>query len=407
MPFLATAGSNHYAQLGREGGTAVFEVLDIENDFVQVSCGARYTLALTRSGSVYGWGQNEAGQLALPAPIVRRPTLITTCPNSVIVKVSCGESHTLFLTSSGEIYGCGDGSCGQRGDGTFHSKCFEPSRALLIEPARDVFCGARTSYAITDDGDLFGWGETTTGMLGAKAWPTPTLAVPTRLSVGPPQTRIARGVASRNFAILVTTKGEVLGAGSNSDGQLGIADSYTYNWRLIRDVGRVSLVACGCRHTICYQVDKKRCIVLSDQLGSFTLSKPTGLAAGDDNVFAWTDGGSSLFVYGHNRNGQLGVGNIPNVEQLTRVPLPIKANVVMVSCGRKHTCLLLSGEKVQRGDDTVFMEDSSPAEGGLTSEPRAVADWGGRLSFGWACAATSIAALIGGALAASLYGHQR
>ncbi|RNF11462.1 putative regulator of chromosome condensation (RCC1) [Trypanosoma rangeli] len=406
MPFLATAGSNHYAQLGREGDTSFFEVLDIENDFVQVCCGARYTLALTRSGSVYGWGLNESGQLALPAPIVKRPTLINTCYNSRIVKVSCGESHSLFLTSSGEIYCCGDGSCGQRGDGTFHSKCFELSRALLNETTRDVFCGARTSFAITDDGDLFGWGETTSGMLGAKAWPTPTLSVPTRLSVGPPRTRIAWGVASRNFAIIITTKGEILGAGSNSDGQLGIADSCTYTWRPIRDVGRVSLVACGCRHTLCYQVEKKRCIVLSDQLGSFTLPNPTGLAAGEDNVFACIDGGRSLLVYGHNRNGQLGVGDIPNVEKLTQVSLPIKANVVMVSCGRKHTCLLLSGEEVHRGNYTVFMEDSATAEGDISRKTRTVTNWG-RPSFGWECAATSVAALIVGVLVARFYGYQR
>ncbi|EKG03274.1 regulator of chromosome condensation (RCC1), putative [Trypanosoma cruzi] len=402
MPVLATAGSNHHAQLGREGDSSFFEVLSIEGDFVQISCGAHYTLALTRSGSVYGWGRNESGQLALPAPTVNYPTLINTCFDDRVVKVSCGESHSLFLTSSGQIYGCGEGSCGQRGDGTYHGECYEPRRVLLDETARDVFCGARTSFAITDSGDLFGWGETTTGMLGPKVWHTPTLAVPTRLSVGPSRTRTALVVASVNFAILVTTTGDILGAGSNSDGQLGIADCCTYTWRPIRDVGRVSLVACGRRHTLCYQVERKRCIVLSNKIESFKLSKPTGLAAGDDNIFAWTDGGSSLFVYGRNGDGQLGVGAIPYVERLTNVPLPIKANVVTVSCGRKHTCLLLSAEEVQHGNYMVFMEDSFAAGGTSFWETVRESDWK-KPSFGWVCTATSFAALITGVLIARFY----
>lgn len=398
MPCVATAGSNHHAQLGREGDPLLFEVLEVEGDFVQICCGAYYTLAVTADGSVYGWGQNEFGQLSLPELSLRRPTLITLPFSDPVVKVSCGESHSLFLTSSGEVYSCGEGSCGQRGDGTYHSEGFGVRRALLEERARDVFCGARTSFAITGDGDLFGWGETTSGMLGADACSTPTLAKPTRILFGSPRTRIACGAASVDFAIVVTTRGEILGSGSNARGQLGVSDHHTCTWRPIRDVGRVSLVACGRHHTLCHQVEKDRCILLSDQLKSFTLPNLSGLAAGEDNVFAWTEGGKNLFVFGSNKEGQLGVGSTHFLEKITLVPF--SKNVVAVSCGRKHTCVLLSDKPVHAGNDLFSMEDLLADEGNLETEPSATRDEKDSF-FGWVCFATSVTALIGGVLLAN------
>ncbi|KAH9601791.1 Regulator of chromosome condensation [Trypanosoma melophagium] len=405
MPVVATAGSNRYGQLGRGGDFSFFKVLDIEGDVVQICCGADYTLAVTNEGNVYGWGRNNSGQLALSEVIVERPTLIKTHIKEPIVKVSCGESHSLFLTSSGKIYSCGEGSCGQRGDGTYHGECFELKRVLLDEYVRDVFCGARTSYAITNDGELFEWGETTTGMLGITSWSSPTLANPTHLSFGSTRTRIARVVASVNFAILITTTGEILGSGSNANGQLGISDKYTHIWRPIRDVGRVSYLACGSRHTLCHQLEKNRCIVLSTQITSFTVPNLEGLAAGDDNNLVWTDAGSKLLVCGYNRHRQLGVGDIPLVEELTEVPLPRKAKVVNVSCGRKHICVLLSEEIVRDENYMVFMEDSFVTAESLAREPYVTLEKKKSLFF-WVCLASSAAAFLSGVLIAK-YRHRR
>jgi alpha-tubulin suppressor-like RCC1 family protein len=81
-------------------------------DVVHVAAGYGFSVLVTRDGDAYSWGFNEKGQLGhgffynLDRP--RRIEWFTK--NGVrVVKVACGQQHTMFLSDKGMIYTCGLG----------------------------------------------------------------------------------------------------------------------------------------------------------------------------------------------------------------------------------------------------------------------------------------------------------
>ena len=92
----------------------------------QLSCGDSHSMALTKEGFVYAWGEATLGQLgfeniqSLPKnsegkPYQPHPTKVLTLANKKIIAISCGETHTLALTDNGHLYSFGANGCGQLG----------------------------------------------------------------------------------------------------------------------------------------------------------------------------------------------------------------------------------------------------------------------------------------------------
>lgn len=69
---------------------------------VAVACGATHTIAISETGNAYSWGLGELGALGLEdTSTMYKPTLIKYFAERSlwIVNASCGNSHSLFLTS--------------------------------------------------------------------------------------------------------------------------------------------------------------------------------------------------------------------------------------------------------------------------------------------------------------------
>lgn len=81
----------------------------LKDEFIKdICCGYAHTLAITNSGLVYSWGNNESCQLGLgpKAPeFVRKPKLIPGLRN--IVKLSAGNEHSVAINKNMEIYSWG------------------------------------------------------------------------------------------------------------------------------------------------------------------------------------------------------------------------------------------------------------------------------------------------------------
>ena len=89
----------------------------------QLACGDSHSMALTKEGYVYAWGEATLGQLGLDdirdlpkntenKPYQPYPTRVQALSNKKIVAISCGETHTMALTDSGHLYSFGANGCG-------------------------------------------------------------------------------------------------------------------------------------------------------------------------------------------------------------------------------------------------------------------------------------------------------
>ena len=80
--------------------------------------GSNHTLFLSESGQVFGCGDNHCGKLGLGDTVKQRtPTEIPMPSGTKIIQVVTVHNRTLFLSESGQVFGCGGNNRGQLGLG--------------------------------------------------------------------------------------------------------------------------------------------------------------------------------------------------------------------------------------------------------------------------------------------------
>ncbi len=116
-----------------------------DKEIIAVSAGTRHSLAVSRSGCVWGWGSNVAGQLG-------DGTLINS-PSLPVQVLRIGPAHSKEKGGAGGVIGVtGGGSGGGRG-----------GRAV------EVAAGGAHSVALLEDGCVMTWGCDNCGQLGSGA----------------------------------------------------------------------------------------------------------------------------------------------------------------------------------------------------------------------------------------------
>ncbi|KAG9416335.1 hypothetical protein AC1031_000736 [Aphanomyces cochlioides] len=117
---LYTFGEGKFGRLGHnsEKNQSVARVVEtlLGNPIRQVACGGFHTAAVTESGEIYTWGGGEHGQLGHGDKVNKTiPSLVEKLRTKIIVEITCGWSHTVALTSTGEVYTWGNGDHGKLG----------------------------------------------------------------------------------------------------------------------------------------------------------------------------------------------------------------------------------------------------------------------------------------------------
>ena len=93
------------------------------------ACTACHSMIITEEGKVMTWGRNDKGQLGHADTKTRNePTLVESLANHQIVGGAVGRSHSLFLTSKGQVFSCGDNKMGQLGIGSQSQSVMTPTR---------------------------------------------------------------------------------------------------------------------------------------------------------------------------------------------------------------------------------------------------------------------------------------
>jgi alpha-tubulin suppressor-like RCC1 family protein len=151
-------GSNQYGQLGARTSTSCsvyhypcstvpVQVTNLAG-VSAVAGGGNFSLALKSDGSVWGWGQNDVGQLANGTTTSSGGvTTPTRAHLQSIIAIAAGDQHTLALKSDGTVWAAGSNSWGQLGTGTFTGSS-NPVRVVNLSGAVSIAAGLDHSLAV-------------------------------------------------------------------------------------------------------------------------------------------------------------------------------------------------------------------------------------------------------------------
>ncbi|XP_048524463.1 E3 ubiquitin-protein ligase HERC2 [Dendroctonus ponderosae] len=155
-------GDGDYGKLGRGGSDGCKVPTKIESlaglGVMKVECGSQFSIALTRSGSVYTWGKGDYHRLGHgTADHVRRPKKVAALQGKKIVSIATGSLHCVACSEEGEVFTWGDNDEGQLGDGTTSGihiprliSCLQPK----VKKITNVACGSAHTLAWSTDSSV-------------------------------------------------------------------------------------------------------------------------------------------------------------------------------------------------------------------------------------------------------------
>jgi alpha-tubulin suppressor-like RCC1 family protein len=203
--------------------------------FVQIAAGGRQSLALTSGGTLYAFGSNLYGQLGAGTNAGKEapnPTPIAVSlpgASGPVSEIAAGDAHSLALTSTGQLYAFGENNDGQLGVATNSGMTLANPTPLLVSlpgaegPVVQIAAGFSHSLALTSTGQLYAFGSNEFGQLGnpghaGTTTPTPT---PTQVSLPGASAPVSQIAAGGFHSLALTSTGQLYAFGKNSSGQLG------------------------------------------------------------------------------------------------------------------------------------------------------------------------------------------
>ena len=122
----------------------------VDPTFIKVACGHSLTVALSTLGHVYTMGSHVYGQLGNPQSDGKLPTRVEgKLSKSFVEEIACGAYHVAVLTARTEVYTWGKGANGRLG----HGDTDDRNSPTLVEALRDkqvksIACGTNFTAAI-------------------------------------------------------------------------------------------------------------------------------------------------------------------------------------------------------------------------------------------------------------------
>ncbi|KAM8975664.1 regulator of chromosome condensation isoform 2-T2 [Pelodytes ibericus] len=327
---IYTFGCNDEGALGRdtteEGSETTPAKVELSEKVVQVSAGDSHTAALTEDGRVFVFGsfRDNNGVIGLLEPMKKSTVPVQVQLSVPVIKIASGNDHLVMLTSDGDLYTSGCGEQGQLGrvPERFTNRGGRKGLERLLVPQcihlkvkgsgrvlfKDVFCGAYFTFAVSEDGHVYGFGLSNYHQLGTKT--TNSFFAPQNLTSFKNSTKSWIGFSGgQHHTVCVDSEGKAYSIGRAEYGRLGLGESAEEKSEptVIPNLPKIASVACGA--SVSYAVSK------------------------DGHVFSW----------GMGTNQQLGTGEEEDVwspYKMTGKQLEGR-EVLSVSSGGQHTVLLV------------------------------------------------------------------
>ena len=262
---------------------------------VSVAAGMDYSLALDDAGGLWSWGSNGNKQLG-DGSVSQRGTPgavdLAALNGAKVVSVVAGQYHVLALDDNGQLWGWGSNYYGKLGDGTNTDRPTPVAVDLSSLGGAKVVAmaaGLGTSFAVDENGRLWGWGSNVWGEMGDgsssdsehfRPGPVDVIALSGAkvVSVG----------AGFGHVVILDDQGRLWAWGYNYYGQLGDG------------------------------TDTNRSMPAAVDLSALGGAKVVSVASGAEYVVALDENGK-LWAWGDNYQGQLGDGTTA----LHSAPVPV------------------------------------------------------------------------------------
>jgi alpha-tubulin suppressor-like RCC1 family protein len=329
-----TWGFNNNGQLGNNTITSSLIPINISSFgslsgvvIVSVSCGNTHSVALDSTGQVHSWGYNTYGQLGnnttSNSNIPINVSSFGSLSGKKIVSINCGNYHSFAVDSVGQVHSWGNNGTGQLGNNTVTQSnipvAISSFGSLSGKVIISVSPGGNSTYALSNDGLIHSWGFNNNGQLGNNT--TTNSSIPINISSfgSLPGQKITAISAGFSHCIAIGSTGTVYSWGNNASGQLG-------NNSTTNSFVPINVSSFG---------------TLSSKLIVATSSNASGGGASDFSMAL--DSTGTVHSWGGNANGTLGnntttQSNIPiqvSTSYIAANPLPVFQNFT-----GQHRCFL-------------------------------------------------------------------
>ena len=352
-------GNNKDGQLGlglTDEYVAYNKKVDIPGKVKLIKCaGENLTesacYVITEDGALYVWGKNSYGQLGVGDEVNKNTPIKVTAINGKVMELIISNSFSVYaILEDGSLYSWGNNYYGELGVGDEVNKN-TPTKVNLPSKIKELITTGSSVYALMEDGSLYAWGYNYHDELGIGS--NEDKNTPTKVNL---PSKIKELITTNGPSVYALMEDSSLYSwGNNESGQLGVGDEVNKNTPT-----KVNLPS-----------KIKELITTGSSV--YALMEDSSLYSWGDNIFGQLGVGdevnkkntptkvnlpgkikelitnglssyailedSSLYSWGYNSYGQLGVGDEVNRNTPTKVNLPGKIKKLITSSSASYAIL--------------------------------------------------------------------
>lgn len=297
--------------------------------------------------------------------------------------IACGQRHTLVLCYDSTVWGVGNNSSGQIGNGNFNTPVSAPQQAIASGVNKIKFIDAGGwdySLALDVDGNAWGWGDNYFGQLGIGN----NTAQSQLVKISAFSNNVKAVAAGWMHALILKNDGTVWAMGRNDYGQLGNGASTNSNIP-VQTMGLTGIVAIsgGHLHSLALKSDSTVWVWGQNFYGlgdgvttqSYTPVKVSGLnnvikiiSLRNHSLALKIDG--TVWAWGQGNSGQLGDGL--SLSSGTPVQVSGLTNIKDIGAGDAHSIALKDDGTVWTWGNATGILSTTPTQLPLSASAIAI-----------------------------------
>jgi len=328
---------------------------------ISVWGGAQEAIALKADGTVWTWGNNQYGELGNNTTTNSNVPVQVQGPNGIgyltaVTAIMGGETHNVALKADGTVWAWGWNALNQLGDGT----TTERNTPVQVNGLTNIVSLGSRAYhtlAIRSDGTVWAWGYDKNGALGnGKNDSSSDNPVPIQV---PGITNAKMVSAGYCFSLVLLADGTMMSWGQNNGGQLGDGTTTSrYSPVVVQGISNVVWISAGWGQSMAITSDGRVWTWGSNYWGgnssgygllgnggtanSSTPTALTGLTgpaltvSGGDSLSAFLLQDGTMWTFGSNGDGQLGIGNSSVAQSLVPLQVTTLPKIVTMTARDQH-----------------------------------------------------------------------